>query len=205
MKKIIFTLFVGLVIFVVSGCKTPRNTSAVVDMPQQKAQIINPKDFPVWKQEIYWGLSIGDPANFLNSAKILLDGEVFHQTLRLENGKFKTMDTIHPIAKSVPEHTLGELIYPLVKDAAGRIIQMNISFSFNDASYKFNFQRRSDGSFSLNGNATIIVDGVEYPIQASSIGICLLLIDLSSEPTIIPENGTAEGRPVQGVKEIKIK
>lgn len=204
MKNIIFPLLIGFAFLFIPGCKTSKGTTEVTNQSQQ-TQVLDPKNYVVWRQNIYPGLAVGDPANFLNSAEIILEGDIFHQTLRLENGKFIRMDTVHPISKNVREYTLGELVYPLLKDKYGRIIQMNISFSFNDGSYEFNFQRSTDDSFVLNGNATLILGGKKYPIKASSIGQCLLLIDFSIDSTPIPENGTAEGRQAIGTKDIKIK
>ena len=208
MKNVIFTLIAGFVILVPYGCVTPKGANAIVDTPQQKTQILKPKEYTVWKQKIIPSLAIGYPINFLNSKEILLEGEVFsNKKLRMEDGKVKRMYTVHPVSKNVPENTLGELEYPLVKDRYGQITEMNIIYSYNDATYKFNFHVKPNESFVLNGNATVILsDGTEYSIRASSIGgECILLIDISDDPTVEPEIGTAEGHKASGTLEIEVK
>lgn len=203
MKKKMFFALIGLLV-IVSGCYTTK----VVPTDNKQVQTgepVHPKStYIVWKENLIPGfnLNVGDPINFLNSSEIILSGDVFSQQIALKDGKIVIGELSRPVSKNVPEATLGVLVS--VVRVAGRIKEMNMIFSQSDASFKFNFRIKPDGSYTLNGNASLEFDGKEYPIKAASQGReCLLVVDSDVTRTVEPINGTAEGVPVSGTKIIK--
>ncbi len=202
MKKRLFFALIGLMV-IASSCYTTKVVPS--GQVEKSGEQIQPKStYIVWKENLIPGfnLNVGDPINFLNSAEIILSGDVFNQQISLRDGKIVIGELSRPVTKNVPEGTLGVLVS--MNKVAGRVKEMNMIFSQSDASFKFNFRVKPDGSYTLNGNASLEFDGKEYPIKAASQGKeCLLVVDSEVTRTVEPINGTAEGVPVSGTKIIK--
>lgn len=199
MKKMFFALLIGLVMF---GCAT---TKKVGEQPKsesqsQKLEVEKPI---VWRQSLYPKLVVGDPVVFLNSMEIIMDGNFSNQTFFLQDGAIYRLDSIQMVTKIVPALTTGVLT-AMKKASNGQIQGMNVSFSQNDKTYEFNFQAKSDGTFTLNGNAKLFFNGKEYKIQVvTKGGECLLLVNFFIQKDVQTVNESAEGQSVSGTKVIK--
>ncbi|HLP86885.1 MAG TPA: hypothetical protein VK153_03380 [Candidatus Paceibacterota bacterium] len=155
----------------------------------------------IWKQSYYPRLTLGDPLLFYNSSEIYIEGNFANQTFVLD-GKLHRTDNIKEIIKTVEVITPGKL-FNLKKDGNGRITDMFISFSQNDATYQFNFKLTSDGSYKLNGNAKLLFEGKEYPVLAKIKGEeCKLLFMLEVDTNVEKVNEKAEGEDVSGTKTV---
>jgi uncharacterized lipoprotein len=199
MKKLIFALL-GLVLL--SGCKTSQK---VVEQPkpEPRSQKLEAEKPMIWKQGLYPKLAVGDPIVFLNSVEIIMDGNFSNQTFFLQDGVIYRMDSIKMVTKTVPALTPG-ILTSMKKASNGQIQEMNVSFSQNDKTYEFNFQLKSDGTFTLNGNAKLFFNGREYKIQVvTKGGECLLLVNFFVQKDVQTVNESAEGQSVSGTKIIK--
>lgn len=200
MKKFIVTLVIGMMIIVMGCSRRMAPTTQQTQPPSQKMQADKPM---VWKQNLYPKLAVGDPIVFLNSVEIVLDGSFQNQTFFLQDGAIYRMDSILAVTKTVPALTPGILL-SMKKASNGQIQEMNVSFSQNDLTYHFNFQLKSDGSFTLNGNAKLIYNGKEYKLLAvTKGGECLLLVNFFVKKEVQTINEQAEGQSVSGTKVIK--
>lgn len=198
MKKFIFALFLGLVLLI--GCVTPKKA---VETQQSQPQKLEAEKPMVWRQILYPKLAVGDPILFLNSSEIIVDGDFSNQTFFLQNGAIYRLDSIQMVTKTVPVLTPGTLVF-MKKSGNGQIDGMNISFSQNDATYQFNFQLKSDGTFTLNGNAKLFFKGKEYKVQVTTKGgECLLLVNFFERKDIQNVNESAEGQNVSDAIVIK--
>jgi len=198
MKNFIFALLVGSILFVV-GCTTTRT---VVEQPQESQNLKAEKPI-VWEQALYPKLTLGDPIVFLNSTKIIIDGDFSTETFFLQDGYIYRMDSILNVIKTVGPLTSGKLI-DLKKNVNGQVQIMTISFSANDATYEFNFYLKTDGAFTLNANAKLLFNEKVYKVQVSTKGgECLLLVNFFTQKVIQTINEEAEGRSVSGTKIIK--
>src|SRR3989344_4293834 len=122
----------------------------------------------IWKQSYYSQLAIGDPLLFYNSTEISIEGNFANQTFVLD-GKLRRTDNIKEVLHEVEVTTPGKL-FDMKKDGSGRITDMFISFSPNEATFQFNFKLTSDASYKLNGNAKLIFEDREYPVLAKIKG-----------------------------------
>ena len=193
MKKISFLLQILFVIFLFNDC----SLSQKIVEPQQIASPEN--ELIVWKQIYYPKLVVDDPLLFYNSSEIVISGNFSNQTFELD-GTLHVTDNIKEVTKTVGEITPGKL-FDLKKDANGRITEMFVSFSENDATYQFDFKLDLDGSFKLNGNAKLIFEGKEYPVLATIKGdSCKLLFARSIDTNIEKIDEKAEGEDVYKTK-----
>jgi hypothetical protein len=198
MKKFIFALFLGLILLI--GCVTSKK---VVETQQPQPQKLEAEKPMIWKQGLYPKLAVGDPIVFLNSVEIIMDGNFSNQTFFLQDGAIYRMDSIRMVTKTVPVLTPG-ILTSMKKASNGQIQEMNMSFSQNDKTYEFNFQAKSDGTFTLNGNAKLFFNGREYKIQVvTKGGECLLLVNFFVQKDVQTVNESAEGQSVSGTKIIK--
>lgn len=199
MKKIMFALAIGMII-VVMGCSKKIAPTIQQAQPSQKMQADKPM---IWKQNLYPKLAVGDPIVFLNSSEIVMDGNFQNQTFFLQDGAIYRMDSILSVTKTVPALTPGILL-SMKKASNSQIQEMNISFSQNDMTYQFNFQLKSDGTFTLNANAKLIYNGKEYKILViTKGGECLLLVNFFVKKEVQTITESAEGQSVSGTKVIK--
>lgn len=198
MKKIIFTLAIGM-IFLVS-CKTV-GTATVATTELEQPEVEKPV---IWKQNLYPKITVDDPILFLNSSEIIMDGSSKNQTFFLQDGDIVRMDSILVITKTVPRLTSGVLV-SMKKTSNGIIEEMNISFSQEDATYTFNFRLKDDRSFTLNSNAKLLYKNKEYKIQVvTKGGECILLVNFKVTNNIQNVNESARGqKSVSGTRVIK--
>lgn len=200
MKKLaIFVLLIIGLPFI--SCKQQQH---VVQTQQEPSQKLQAQTYKIWVETLF-PYSFGDPLNVLNSKGIILEGDYFEPVYIFQDGKVKQVDTIYPVARNVPELSLGEIL-SIKKNSSGHIQEVNVSFSREEVTFTFNFQLKNDGSFTLNGNAKLFVGGKEYKVLAKTTGgECLLLVDFSHEQFIIPDSKSAEGIQVYGTKVVKVK
>ena len=157
----------------------------------------------IWKQSYYSQLAIGDPLLFYNSTEISIEGNFANQTFVLD-GKLRRTDNIKEVLHEVEVTTPGKL-FDMKKDGSGRITDMFISFSPNEATFQFNFKLTSDGSYKLNGNAKLIFEDREYPVLAKIKGDeCKLLFILEVDTNVEKVYKKAEGEGVSGTKTITV-
>lgn len=200
MKKVtaIFTLFV--VIGIIMGCNKKMTPTAQQQKPSQSLEAEKPM---VWRQNLYPKVAVGDPIVFLNSTEIIIDGDFSTQTFFIQDGTIYRMDSVQVITKTVPILTTG-VVTKIKKDSGGKISEMDISFSQNDATYTFNFRIKADGSFTLNATAKLLFKEKEYKVQAATKGgECLLLVNFKVNKNVENVNEQAEGQSVSGTKVIK--
>lgn len=203
MKKILITLIIGLV-FV--GCsKQIVPTTQQVQQPQQ----IKAEKPQVWKQSLYPQIVAGDPISFMNSTEIIMEGVSSDLTIVLKDGAIHHLDSNLTIKKTVDAYTIGTTTqdYPFKKSSNGVIQEMDVFFSLTDRTYFLNWRLKTDGSFTLNGNAKLFYDDKEYKVQAGTKGgECLLLVNLFTEKINIIVEESAEGTGIPSeTKVIKIK
>lgn len=188
MKKIIFAFLIGLVMV---GCASSKKAAKVQQQPEQ--QKLDAQKPIIWKQELYPKLAVGDKIFFLNSSEIVLEGDLFSKSFFLD-GAINRLDSILEVIKTVPELTQG-VVTSLKRGSNGQITDMVVSFSKNDATYQFDFKLRSDGAYTLNGNAKLLFNGKEYKVQATiKGGDCLLMVVYNKKEIKQTINEKAEGQ-----------
>lgn len=196
MKKLVFLVGLFVLVLFLDGCKQQQQIVSVSE-PAPVAQAQQVSRPIVWKQMYYKDLKLGDKVLFYNSTEIKLSGSFFNQTLSIENGAINVIDSINNVLKTVPTLTAGGLI-DLKKSSSKTIEVMFISFSKNDITYKFSFFRKPDGSFTLNGNATLVFSGKNYPITAKADSECLLLFVLNKQEVVKDIIESADGWNIEG-------
>lgn len=176
------------VLFGFIGCVA---TKVVTEKP--KPQQTESVDKPiVWKQSYFKTISLRDSVLFYNSTEIKLEGDFFNQSFSVKDGAVLVVDSINKVSKIVPILTPGGLV-DMRKNSSGEINIMVVSFSKNEATYKFSFFRMNDGSFGLNGKAELIFKNHRYPVTAVTIGDCVLLFNYKKEQVIQKIEETAPG------------
>ena len=186
-RNVVFLLFIMFVVLLV-GCSTSK--TAVESQSNLQTEIA---DKPIiWKQSYFKTISLRDSVLFYNSSEIRLEGSFFNQSFFVRDGVVNVIDSINNVSKVVPRLTAGGLI-DFKKNSSGEIVIMLISFSKNEAIYRFSFFRIDDGTFILNGKAELIFNGRKYPIVASTVGDCNLLFNYNKQQIINKTEGSAEG------------
>ena len=184
MKKL--AALISIVILLCS-CGT---TKQVTEQP--KAIEAAPEKPIVWKQAYYPTISLKDSVLFYNSTEIKLSGEFFNKSFFVKDGIVNVIDSINSVAKIVPEVTAGGFV-DMKKLASGEIVGMEVSFSKNEATYKFIFMRVNDGSFILNNKATLIYHNKKYPVNANTNGDCTLMFYYNKQEVRLEDQSKAEG------------
>lgn len=198
MKKFSFTLLVGFVFLFVDCAK-----QLVVEQPQQPSQRINPQKPTIWRQSLC-PVEPGDPVDFFNSTEIVISGNFLDQMFILDGGIHRK-DSVLSVLRKVPKLTPGEYIVKK-KSSNGQVGVMTISFDLNNATYRFDFFVKSDGSFTLSAVAELIYNGVPHEIEASTKGgECLLVVFYDVETITNTDEGEAGGVNASRTKIIKIK
>lgn len=178
MKNLIFITLLGLIVVC---CKTPQQTTA-------SSLEVEGLDTPtVWTQSYFKTISLKDSVLFYNSSEIRLEGSFFKQNFFVSNGIVNVIDSINNVSKIVSAGTPGGWI-DLKKSSSGEITAMLVSFSKNEATYNFIFNKTKESrnfvwrgrtivaheSFTLNSKAELIFNGHKYPVTAITTGDCIL-------------------------------
>ena len=187
MKKIFFTLLVGLLFLF--GCVTSKKVEKKVEIPTQTLETEVPS---LWKQELFPTLKVGDRIFFYNSSEIVLEGNYFITKTSVTNGTINKFNNIVTIVKKVPKMTPGMVSSLIIKNK--QIVDMFVSFSNQDETYRLNFKLKKDGTFTLNGNTKFHFNGKETTVQSSVSGEeCLLLVFFNYEEKVNELSEEAEG------------
>jgi len=177
-RAIRILILVAALIFVMwafNGCKTQQPVSSVPEVKIEKQIEVPAKKPIVWRQSIFPSITMKDSVLFFNSTEIKLEGAFYNKTFTVVNGEVNLMDSTNAVSRIVPALTSGGWI-EVRKDKTGNIGAMLVSFSQEKADYVFQFFRKTDGSFTLNGKAEIVYLGKKYPVTATtSGGECLLM------------------------------
>lgn len=182
MEKLIFAFLTGLVMV---GCASSKKAAEVQQPEPQKLEAQKPI---VWKTSIYEKIAVGDKIFFFNSSEITVDGDFLNQSFLLD-GAINQFDSTLNVIKKVPVLTPG-VLKSIKRASHGEIIDMIVFHDNNDATYILDYHLRSDGDFTLNGNAKLIFRGKEYKVTATINADCVLMVIYNyykTEETIVEE------------------
>jgi len=185
--KIIYFIFLTFLGFLLGNCSS---TKEIVET-QKPTELITEKPI-IWKQSYFKDIGLKDSVLFYNSSEIKLEGSFFNQSFFVEDGIVNVIDSINDVSKIVPALTSGGFV-DMKKNSSGEIAIMVISFSRNEAIYKFSFFKTNDGSFILSGKAEIIFNGQKYPVIATIEDQCFLMFFLRKKQIKSSTIGVAEG------------
>lgn len=187
MKNLV--LLLTLLGFVMFGCASVQQTVTPAT-PLEVQQVL---DTPtIWRQSLYKSISLKDSVLFYNSYEIKLEGNFFKQSVFIQNGVVNSVDSITDVLRTVPVLTPGGLI-EMKKNSMGEIMGMLVSFSRNNCNYHFVFNKKTSGSFTLNGKAELIFNSRIYPVTAITTGDCILLFFYHKQVVKLEDKQSAEG------------
>lgn len=197
-KKLIFALSVGLLVIMLIGCYTTKKVTTEKPISVEKKSGHEPE---IYLQSKLTGMTQTDSvkiykkALFYNSAEISVEKVLGSRTFDVDdNGEINVVDSISQKQKIVDPFTPGGIQeIKVFKNYRGIISVVIVSFSKNDATYKFNFHRQQDGKFLLNGNALIVINDHPYRVIAKTNVNCYLYFYLNKKQIIDKSTEKAEG------------
>ena len=193
MKKLLFTLFLGLIIIV--GCVTSKKAQQSQE-PNAPDEVQSQMPIP-WLQDIDPDIVVGDPIVFYNLYKIIVYRKIPIVLKEYKDGKLAIKDSAVVFDYSVPSMTAGKIIR--VDKRNGKPTSFVVCFNENaDPNYNHTFNVNTDKSFTMIASTTILVDGVEYKVNAVIDGIGDRLCRLLYYPEVTTGQSQI-GAPASGV------
>lgn len=204
-KRVLFyalILIAALVLFVMAyGCT--KSVKVLVSTPKTMAVTSDKNNPEFFIQKKLEGISPSDSvrlfkkALFYNGCEISIEKALGSRSFVVDdNGNVIKTDSINAKQKIVPKQTSGGLLpnaITVYSGYRGIIKTMTVSFSRNDANYRFTFFRQEDGRFILSGNAEITINGNSYPVKAKTNEACYLLFYFDTKQVIDKTTEQAEG------------
>ena len=175
MKNLIFTLIIGLSIFI--GCVTSKKTQQP-EKPKAPVEEVQKKAPIPWLVDNDRNIAVGDPIIFYNEYPITVVGKITTTFREYKDGKLVTRDSSIVFDYSVPALTTGKIVK--VEKKFGKPTSFAVSFDENgDKNYDHTFIVNSDKSFVMIALITLTINGAEYPknsrIDGNGSKLCRLL------------------------------
>ena len=204
MKKVIFALFLGLVLM---SCAQQKQLTVQVPVIPEPQQAIGDKLEP-WLQDNDYGITVGDPVIFYNQFPIYVNGEILVKVKMYVDGVWSPTDSTVIFNFPVPARTSGRLVHVEMID--GKPSAFTIEFEEGDVNYNHIFTVQADKTFTLKSTIVLSVEGVEYKVKATidgdGSGKCLLMVEKNLNKKSREIGGPAKGvQNIEGTKVIKTK